>query len=101
MLPALFDAGNYVAVARHGDPDDWRTYAALGLVGCTDRALAGLDRFGDADAQFHAGVTRFIAGDEAGAIRMLDGVLTRMDAHQHKKTPQLRVLHSWQAAFSA
>ena len=34
------------------------------------------------------------------AIRMLDGVLTRMDAHQHKKTPQLRVLHSWQAAFS-
>ena len=35
------------------------------------------------------------------AVRMLDGVLTRMDAHQHKKTPQLRVLHSWQAAFSA
>lgn len=34
------------------------------------------------------------------AIRMLDGVLTRMDAHQHKKTPQLRVLHSWDAALS-
>ena len=30
---------------------------------------------------------------------MLDGVLTRMDAHQYKKTPQLRVLHSWQADF--
>ena len=35
------------------------------------------------------------------AIRMLDGVLARMEGHQHKKTPQLRVLHSWQAAFSA
>jgi pyruvate kinase len=35
------------------------------------------------------------------AIRMLDGVLARMEGHQHKKTPQLRVLHSWQSAFSA
>jgi pyruvate kinase len=34
------------------------------------------------------------------AIRMLDGVLTRMERHQHKKTPQLRVLHSWEAVFS-
>ena len=35
------------------------------------------------------------------AIRMLDGVLARMEGHQHKKTPQLRVLHSWQAVFLA
>jgi len=34
------------------------------------------------------------------AIQMLDGVLTRMEGHQHKKTAQLRVLHSWEAAFS-
>lgn len=34
------------------------------------------------------------------AIAMIDVVLTRMDRHQHKKTPQLRALHSWQAAFS-
>ncbi len=34
------------------------------------------------------------------AIRMLAGVLARMEGHQHKKTPQLRVLHSWQAEFS-
>jgi pyruvate kinase len=34
------------------------------------------------------------------AIQMLNGVLTRMEGHQHKKTAQLRVLHSWQAAFS-
>lgn len=35
------------------------------------------------------------------AIRMLDDVLVRMEAHQHKKTAQLRVLQSWEAEFSA
>jgi hypothetical protein len=35
----------------------------------------------------------------AEAIRMLDDVLDRMESHQHKKTPQLRVLHSWQTAL--
>jgi pyruvate kinase len=29
------------------------------------------------------------------AITILDDVLTRMEAHQMKKTPQLRALHSW------
>jgi pyruvate kinase len=29
------------------------------------------------------------------AITILDDVLTRMEAHQSKKTPQLRALHSW------
>ena len=31
----------------------------------------------------------------AKAIVILDDVLTRMEAHQLKKTPQLRALHSW------
>ena len=31
----------------------------------------------------------------AEAIAILDDVLTRMEAHQSKKTPQLRALHSW------
>lgn len=31
----------------------------------------------------------------AEAISILDDVLTRMEAHQSKKTPQLRALHSW------
>ena len=34
------------------------------------------------------------------AVRMLDGVLTRMEGHQYKKSPQLRRLRSWQAAFA-
>ena len=33
------------------------------------------------------------------AIHMLDNVLTRMAGHQHKKTPQLRALQSWQVVF--
>lgn len=33
------------------------------------------------------------------AVHMLDNVLTRMAGHQHKKTPQLRALQSWQAVF--
>jgi pyruvate kinase len=31
----------------------------------------------------------------AEAITILDDVLTRMETHQSKKTPQLRALHSW------
>jgi len=31
----------------------------------------------------------------AEAITILDDILTRMEAHQLKKTPQLRALHSW------
>ncbi len=31
----------------------------------------------------------------AEAVTILDDVLTRMQAHQMKKTPQLRALHSW------
>ncbi len=29
------------------------------------------------------------------AVTILDDVLLRMQAHQQKKTPQLRALHSW------
>jgi pyruvate kinase len=31
------------------------------------------------------------------AVRMLDDVLARMQAHQYKKSPRLRILHSWEA----
>jgi pyruvate kinase len=33
------------------------------------------------------------------AVQLLDDVLTRMQAHQQKKTAQLRALHSWQSLF--
>jgi pyruvate kinase len=34
------------------------------------------------------------------AVRLLDDVLLRMQGHQHKKSPQLRALRSWQELFS-
>ena len=37
----------------------------------------------------------------AEAVRWLDDVLLRMQAHQHKKSPQLRALGSWQGLFGA
>jgi pyruvate kinase len=33
-------------------------------------------------------------------VRLLDDVLLRMQAHQYKKSPQLRALRSWQELFS-
>uniref|UniRef100_Q07M40 Pyruvate kinase n=1 Tax=Rhodopseudomonas palustris (strain BisA53) TaxID=316055 RepID=Q07M40_RHOP5 len=35
------------------------------------------------------------------AITELDTLLARMDGHQHKKTPQLRALRSWESASAA
>jgi pyruvate kinase len=35
------------------------------------------------------------------AVKLLDDVLLRMQAHQEKKTPRLRALHSWEDLFAA
>jgi pyruvate kinase len=37
----------------------------------------------------------------AEAVRLLDGVLLRMQNHQDKKTAHLRALRSWEALFTA
>jgi pyruvate kinase len=34
------------------------------------------------------------------AVKLLDNVLLRMQAHQNKKTPQLRALRSWEELFA-
>ena len=70
----LFAAGNYTAVARVGSFDAWQTYAALGLIGRTELALDALERATDPEARFWAGVVRFVAGDDAGALAVLDAV---------------------------
>ena len=72
----LFAAGNYAAVARVGSFDTWETYAAYGLLGRTELALGGLARFDGPDACFWVGVTRFLAGDDAGALATLADVPT-------------------------
>jgi pyruvate kinase len=34
------------------------------------------------------------------AVKLLDDVLLRMQAHQDKKTPRLRALRSWEELFA-
>lgn len=72
----LFDAGNYAASAMTGSQQDWRTFAAHGLVGNTRSAVQGLARFDDPEARFYLAVARWIDGDEAAAVQELEKVQT-------------------------
>ena len=62
-----FERGNYATAALHGSPDDWQTYAAHGLIGNAQRALAGLVAFNTPESLFYQAVTHWIDGDEAAA----------------------------------
>jgi hypothetical protein len=90
----LFLQGNYAAVALADEPDQWETYAALGLVGKTREALAGLERFPGDGPAFYAAVARWIDGDDAGAC----SVLQRLPGEHARnllrliEKPRLRVL---------
>jgi hypothetical protein len=71
-----FKDGNYTHVAMTGTPDQWQTYAALGLLGKTPEAIAGLNQFNHEEARFYSAVASWIGGDEQTAIRMLGTVFT-------------------------
>src|SRR5262249_28271900 len=83
----LFAAGNYAMVARSGDPDAWQTHAALGLIGKTEAAIAGLARFSEPEARLHGAVAHFIAGDDEQALRMLESL---DDAHARRLAALVR-----------
>lgn len=70
----LFESGNYTSAAMKGVKDDFRTYAALGMIGKTDEALENLERFSGNEVRFYKGVIHWIAGDEKSAINLLDTV---------------------------
>ena len=72
LLTRCFDQGDYHYVAINGADSDWRTHAALGMCGNTIPALARLPGFDAPEARFYEGVIRWIDGDEAGAIRLLE-----------------------------
>lgn len=90
----LFDSGNYTAVAMEGSPDQWQTYAALGLIGKTQEAIEGLRRFKQPEAYFYTAVAKWIAGDETGAAHILE----RLDSPHAQnlltliRKPEIRVL---------
>jgi hypothetical protein len=93
---ALFQQGNYAAAARDGDDAGWEKFAALGLVGLPQAALAGLARFDGPEPAFYAAVTRWIDGDDDGAARGLES-LAAGHAHARRllaliRKPRLRVL---------
>lgn len=67
-----FQAGNYAQVARWGRQDRWQTFAALGLIGLMEPALAGLERFSGEQARFHEAVALFIGGREREAVLRLE-----------------------------
>ena len=48
-----FAAGNYTAVILNCADDDWRKYAALGLIGKTQEALEGLNRLEGDEVRFY------------------------------------------------
>ena len=68
----LFQHGNYASVALDGDTNAWQTYAVLGLLGDLCEALEGLACFDGDEPAFYAAVTRWIDGDDAGAISGLE-----------------------------
>jgi hypothetical protein len=67
----LFQEGNYAAVAMKGNRGNWRTYAALGLVGKTEEALAGLAGSDDPEAVFYSAVASWMEGDRDRAAALL------------------------------
>ncbi|MCI0537652.1 MAG: hypothetical protein L0Z50_20750, partial [Verrucomicrobiales bacterium] len=66
-----FTAGNYTAAALQGQPGEWQTQAALGLMGKAKAALEGLSRFDHPEARFYEAVANWIEGDESRAIALL------------------------------
>jgi glycosyltransferase domain-containing protein len=75
-IETSFRDGNYTQVAMTGTPDQWQTYAALGLFGKTPEAIAGLSQFHHDEARFYTAVASWIGGDEQTAIRILGTIFT-------------------------
>ena len=57
-------------------PDEWQTYAAMGLIGKNREAIEGLSRFDHPEARFYSAVASWIDGDEATAIATLEKIPT-------------------------
>src|SRR5579875_2891824 len=92
-----FAQGDYATVARTGGRQEWRTYAALGLIGKTHEAVEGLARFDHPEAVFYSAVAHWIGGEDETAIRILENIPT---AHERNllallRKPRINVLAQW------
>lgn len=75
-LAALFDRGNYTAVALSPRADLWQIPAAQGLIGLTGPAIAGLAGFDHPQARFYEAAALWIGGDDDRALHRLSGLAT-------------------------
>jgi hypothetical protein len=84
-------------VAREGGEQEWRTYAALGLIGNTHEAVEGLARFDHPEAAFYSAVARWIGGEDDTIPALLEPIRT---AHAQNllallRKPRIKVLAQW------
>jgi hypothetical protein len=70
----LFRQGDYATVALTGSRGDWRTFAALGLIGKTEEALEGLGGGDDPEPLFYEAVAHWIGGDGERAATLLEQI---------------------------
>jgi hypothetical protein len=70
-LQSVLRAGNLVAAARSDCEEDWRRYAALGLIGAGGSALARLAETDDPQARIFHALCLWIDGQDANAEAML------------------------------
>ncbi len=66
-----FASGNYASVAMNGNPSEWQTHAAMGLIGKCREGIEGLAKFPQPEAKFYLAVAHWINGDEEFAARIL------------------------------
>lgn len=69
---AVFAAGDYAGAAMFGDPGTWQWRAARAMIVGDADAFAALARDEHAEARLHFGAARWIHGDDAGALAVLD-----------------------------
>jgi hypothetical protein len=92
-----FARGDYATVARIGGRQEWQTYAALGLIGKTREAVAGLARFDHVEAAFYRAAAHWIGGQDEEASRLLESIPTdhARNLLALLRKPHINVLAQW------
>jgi hypothetical protein len=67
-----FEQGLLTEAVKQSGKDLWQRFAALGLLGLTGEAIAGLESFESDEAQFFLAAAHWINGDEDAAARILE-----------------------------
>ncbi len=67
-----FTNGNYCGTAGLSAGPEWEHYAALGLIGHSKPAIAGLQQFDSPQSRFYLGASLWIEGNDTGAVEILN-----------------------------